>query len=91
MKDKRSPGSAPPSFNMARTSPSRFRLRTVVRTSMARGQELQDAMAADEARSTGNQNRTHRRHLILLLFSAELGVIRVREHSDYRGSPGVMG
>jgi hypothetical protein len=32
MKVKRSPGSAPPSKSMARTSPSRFRLRTVVRT-----------------------------------------------------------
>ena len=30
---------------------------------MARGQKLQDGMATDEARTAGNQNCAHRRHL----------------------------
>ena len=68
---------------MARTSASRFRFRTVVRTSMARRQQLQNAMAADEARAAGDQNRAHDgllmvrclrpRHMVLRIASLSFG------------------
>lgn|SRR5580704_16241910 len=58
-KDKRSPGTAPLSFSMARTSPSRFRFHTVVRTRwpMARSCKIEAASVLVPSKANGNGNQ----------------------------------